>query len=83
MCLQHFSQERILNEHTENCLAINGTQGIKMPPKGSKVNFVNYHKQLEVPFVIYAESILYQLLERCQLLYHHRNLHLLNHIKII
>ncbi|XP_053379108.1 uncharacterized protein LOC123541547 [Mercenaria mercenaria] len=54
-CLQNFSQERILNEHISNCLAINGTQGVKMPKEGSKVQFKNYHKGLAVPFVIYAD----------------------------
>lgn len=54
-CLQCFSKERILNEHRPNCLAINGTQAITMPKKGSQVKFKNYHKQLLAPFVIYAD----------------------------
>ena len=27
-----------------------------MPKKGSKVQFQNYHKQMQVPFVIYTDS---------------------------
>ena len=37
------------------CLTVNGKQAIKMPNKAEKVQFNNYHKQLEVPFVIYAD----------------------------
>ena len=54
-CLQCFSSERVLNNHTPTCLTINGEQAIKMPDKGSKVKFTNYNKQLEAPFVIYAD----------------------------
>ena len=34
---------------------INGKQAINMPNEGEKVQFKNYHKQLEVPFIIYAD----------------------------
>ena len=54
-CLQCFSSERVLNNHTPNCLTINGEQAIKMPDKGSKIQFTNYNKQLEAPFVINAD----------------------------
>ena len=54
-CLQCFSKDTILEKHIPNCLAINGTQAVKMPAGGSKVYFRNYHKQLMVPFVIYAD----------------------------
>ena len=30
-CLQHFTSENILKNHTEICLKINGTQKVKMP----------------------------------------------------
>ena len=54
-CLQCFSREDVLTEHKNNCISINGEQAIKMPEKGDKVYFKNHHKQLLVPFVIYAD----------------------------
>ena len=55
-CLQHFTSEKILNNHKENCIEINGTQAIKMPDKSNNIlKFNNFHKQLPVPFVIYAD----------------------------
>ena len=51
-CLQCFSSEKILVKHTSNCLTINGAQAINMPKQGEDNNF---HKQLQVPFVIYAD----------------------------
>ena len=55
-CLQCFSSERILANHVKNCLTINGNQAINMPKKGENVlKFSNFHKQLPVPFVIYAD----------------------------
>ena len=54
-CLQCFSREDVLTEHIPNCIAINGVQGVKMPEEGDEVHFRNHHKQLPVPFVIYAD----------------------------
>ena len=55
-CLQCFSTESILVKHTNNCLTINGKQAINMPKKGEDtLKFNNFHKQLPVPFVIYAD----------------------------
>ena len=54
-CLQCFSREDVLTEHKNNCILINGKQAINMPEKGDKVYFKNHHKQLPVPFVIYAD----------------------------
>ena len=55
-CLQCFSCERVLNNHKENCMIINGAQAIKMPDKNNNIlKFNNYHKQQPVPFVIYAD----------------------------
>ena len=54
-CLQCFSRKDVLTEHKNNCISINGEQAIKMPEKGDKVYFKNHHKQLSVPFVIYAD----------------------------
>ena len=57
-CLQCFSSERILANHVNNCL-INGAQAINMPKQGENIlkfnNFNNFHKQVPVPFVIYAD----------------------------
>ena len=54
-CLQCFSSERILSTHVYNCLTINGAQAINMPKQGENIlKFNNFHKQLPVPFVIYA-----------------------------
>ena len=55
-CLQCFSSERILANHINNCLTINGAQAINMPKQGENIlKFNNFHKQLPVPFVIYAD----------------------------
>ena len=54
-CLQCFCREDVLTEHKNNCIIINGKQAIKMPEKGDKVYFKNYHKQQAVPFTIYAD----------------------------
>ena len=55
-CLQCFSSERVLNNHKENCIIINGKQAIKMPEKGDNIlKYNNYHKQQPIPFVIYAD----------------------------
>ena len=55
-CLQHFTSERVLNNHKENCIQLNGVQAIKMPTKDDNIlKFNNFHKQLPVPFVIYAD----------------------------
>ena len=55
-CLQCFSSERVLTDHKENCIQVNGTQAIKMPTKDNSIlKFNNFHKQLPVPFVIYSD----------------------------
>ena len=55
-CLQCFSSERVLGNHKENCLHLNGAQAIKMPMKeDNKLKFSNYHRQLPAPFDIYAD----------------------------
>ena len=55
-CLQCFSSERVLNDHKDNCIQLNGTQAIKMPTKDNNIlKFTNFHKQQQVPFVIYAD----------------------------
>ena len=55
-CLQCFSSERVLNNHKENCIIINGKQAINMPKKGENIlKYTNHHRQQAVPFVIYAD----------------------------
>ena len=55
-CLQCFSSERVLNDHKNNCIQVNGTQAVKMPDKNNNIlKFNNFHKQQPVPFVIYAD----------------------------
>ena len=55
-CLQCFSSERILANHVNNCLTINGAQAIKMPKQCENIlKFNNFYKKLPVPFVIYAD----------------------------
>ena len=66
-CLQCFSREDVLTEHKNNCISINGKQAIHMPEKGDKVYFKNHHKQLPVPFVIYADfEALTEKIQGCQ-----------------
>ena len=55
-CLQCFSSERVLAKHKSNCLTINGKQAINVPKKGENIlRFNNFHKQLPVPIIIYAD----------------------------
>ena len=55
-CLQCFSSERVLNDHKKICLTINGCQAVQMPEKGKNIlKFNNFHKQQQVPFVIYSD----------------------------
>ena len=55
-CLQCFSSERVLNNHKDNCIQLNGNQALKMPDKDNNIlKFNNHHKQQAVPFVIYAD----------------------------
>ena len=53
-CLQHFTSTNILKSYAEGCLKINGTQKVKMPCKDKNILFINFHKQLMAPFVIYS-----------------------------
>ena len=45
-CLQCFSSERVLVEHKETCLKVNGKQTINL--KRGSIKFKNYFKQLAV-----------------------------------
>ena len=51
-----YLSESILVKHANNCLTINGAQAINMPRQSKNIlKFNNFHKQLPVPFVIYAD----------------------------
>ena len=67
-CLQCFSSERVLNDHKDNCIQVNGTQAVKMPDKNNNIlKFNNFHKQQPVPFVIYADfEAITEKISRCQ-----------------
>ena len=55
-CLQCFNSERVLNNHKDNCIQVNGTQAVNMPDKENNIlKFNNHPKQQPVPFVIYAD----------------------------
>ena len=55
-CMQCFSSDRVLNNHKEICIQINGTQAVNMPTKDNNIlKFNNFHMQQPVPFVIYAD----------------------------
>ena len=45
-CLQCFKSEIVVNNHTENCIVIDGVQAIKMPKANDMVYFKNYHEGL-------------------------------------
>ena len=36
-CLQCFSSERVLNNHKDNCIQVNGTHAVKMPDKDNNI----------------------------------------------
>ena len=66
-CLHCCSSERTLENHKQDCLAINGTQAIRMPPDGSRIYFKNHQKMLPVPFVIYADfEAITEKIDSCQ-----------------
>ena len=53
-CFTHFTKEELLIEHIRYCSS-NETVAVKLPPQNTKLCFNNYHKQLPIPFVIYAD----------------------------
>ena len=52
-CLQCFSSGKVLIEHKENCLMINGKQNVKL--KRSSISFKSCFKQVLSPLKIYAD----------------------------
>ena len=57
-CLQYFSSEKLVIEHKNVYLKINGKQSVKL--RNGSIKFRKYFKQLAVTFKIYAdfESVL-------------------------
>ena len=53
-CFTHFSKQKLYDKHIEYCSS-NETVAVKMPPRNTKLCFNNYHKQLPIPFVVYAD----------------------------
>ena len=50
----HYTKEELLQKHILYC-SNNETVSVKMPGSGSMLRFKNYHKQLPIPFVVYAD----------------------------
>ena len=59
MCLTGFTRADILENHKKYCNGVNGRPTrIEMPEEGkNKLKFQNYHKQMKVPFIIYASKL--------------------------
>ena len=53
-CSTHYSKEELFQKHIQYC-STNESVCVKMPPRNSKLSFNNYHKQLPIPFVVYAD----------------------------
>ena len=67
-CIQCFSSDRVLKEHEDNCIQVNGTQAVKMPDKDNNIlKFTNFHKQQPLSFVIYSDfEAITEKIQRCQ-----------------
>ena len=67
-CLQCFTTEIKLKNHSEICMILNGKQAIQMPNKNNnKLRFENSHKEIPVPFVIYADfEAITEKVQNCQ-----------------
>ena len=57
LCLTRFTRADLLENHQKYCNGVNSRPTrIKMPEEGKNaVCFQNYHKQMKVPYVIYAD----------------------------
>ena len=53
-CFTHFTKYELLQKHISYC-STNETVSVRMPPKNTMLCFKNYHKQLPIPFVVYAD----------------------------
>ena len=66
-CLHCFSSKNFLERHGTDCLELNGSQAITMPPEGSKISFGNFYKTQPAPFVIYADfDVITEKIDTCQ-----------------
>ena len=63
-CLKNFYSKESLAKHQIDCIAINGVQAVELPEpyidrngvtRIPSVYFKNHHKQLHLPFTIYAD----------------------------
>ena len=53
-CFTHFTKEDLYDKYIKYCSS-NETVAVKMPSRNTKLRFVNYHKQLPIPFVVYSD----------------------------
>ncbi|CAH3171136.1 unnamed protein product [Porites lobata] len=53
-CFTGFTKEELLQKHILYCTN-NESVSVKMPKSGSILHFKNYHKQIPIPFVAYAD----------------------------
>ena len=53
-CFTHFTKYELLQKHILYC-SNNETVSVKMPKEKTMLGFKNYHKQLPIPFVVYAD----------------------------
>ena len=53
-CFTHFTKEELLEKHIKYC-SNNQTVAVKMSKPNTMLYFKNYHKQLPIPFVVYAD----------------------------
>ena len=53
-CFTHYTEPELLEKHIRYC-SNNETVAVKMPEKNTMLYFKNYHKQLPIPFVVYAD----------------------------
>ena len=53
-CFSHYTKEELLEKHIKYC-SNNQTVAVKMPKPNTMLYFKNYHKQLPIPFVVYAD----------------------------
>ena len=55
-CLWGFSTKKLLDQHRPDCRSLQQRAiVITMPKEGSKLEFINFHKQLKAPYIIYAD----------------------------
>ena len=53
-CFSHYTKPELLEKHIKYC-SNNATSVVEIPKPNTKLYFKNYHKQLPIPFVVYAD----------------------------